>query len=71
MIPCTLIIGVSIVYCVVLKQPRDSSLVFTHSMVDVGVILYRPVTLGLVPVELSASISDSHAATYIVNIYVY
>ena len=58
------------VYRVALKQPRFIYLVVTHRTADVRVTLDRPVTLGLFPVELSTSISGSHAATYIVNTYV-
>ena len=39
-------------------------------MADIKVTSDRAVTLGLVPVELATSISDSHDATYIVNAYV-
>ena len=55
------------VYCVALIQPIDGSLVVTHRTVDVQITPDIPVTLGLVPVELSTSISISHAATYIVK----
>ena len=61
----------SAVYRVALIQPRGSSLVVTHHTADIRVMLYRPVTLGLVPVELSTSISGIHAATYVVNTYLY
>ena len=67
MISHTLIIGASVVYHVTLIQSRGSSLVFTHRTADVRVTSDIPVTLGLVPVDLSTSISGSHAATYIVN----
>ena len=50
-----------------LKNSRGSSIFVTHSTEDVQVTLDRPVMLGLVPVELSTSISGSHAATYVVN----
>ena len=70
MISRSLIIGVGAVYRVALIQTRGSSLVFTHCTADVRVTLDIPVLLGLVPVELSTSISDSHAATYVVNAYV-
>ena len=71
MISRTLIIGASAVYRVALKQPRVSYLVVTHFTADVRLMSDRPVTLGLVPVELSTSISVSHAATYVVNAYIY
>ena len=58
------------VYHVALIQSRGSSLVVTNRTADVRVTLDRPVTLGLAPVELSTSISGSHVATYVVNIYV-
>ena len=58
-----------VVYCVALKQTRVSSLVVTNRTADVRVTSERKVRLGLVPVELSTSISDSHAATYVVNAY--
>ena len=67
----TLIIGASAVVRVALIQPRRNSLVFTNRTADVQVTFYRPVTLGLVPFELSNIISDSHATTYEVNEYVY
>ena len=70
MISRTQIIGASAVYCVALKQPRVRSLVVTQCMADVRVMSDIPVTLGLVPVELSTSISGSHAATYIINAYI-
>ena len=54
------------VYRVSLIQSRGSSLVVTHHMADVRVTSDRPVTRGLVPVEISTSISDSHAAMYAV-----
>ena len=60
-------ITMSAVYRVALIQTRGSSLVVTHRTADGQVTLDRTVTLGLVPVELSTSISGSHAATYIVN----
>ena len=59
-----------VVYRVALIKPRGSSLVVTHCTEDVRVTLDRPVTLGLVTVELSTSISGSHAATYVVNAWV-
>ena len=59
------------VYRVALKQPSGSSLVVNYRTEDVRVTLDRTVTLVLVPVELSTSIYFSHAATYIVNAYVY
>ena len=58
------------VYRVALIQPRGSSLVFTHCTVDIQVTSDRPVTLGLIPVELSTNISGSHADTYLLNTYV-
>ena len=58
------------VYRVALKQSRGSSRVVTHRTADVRVTSDRPVTLGLVPVELSTSIYDSHAVTYLLNTYV-
>ena len=61
---------VSVLYCIALKQPRNISLVVTHCTVDVRVTSDRPVSLGLVPVELSNSISGIHAATYVVNSYI-
>ena len=67
MVSGTLIIRASAVYYVALIQPRGSSLVVTHCMVDVQVTLEIPVTLGLFPVEFSTSISGRHAATYVVN----
>ena len=54
-------------YRVDLIQPRGGSLVVTHRRIDVRVMLDRPVTLGIVLVELSTSISGRHAATYVVN----
>ena len=71
MISCTLIIGAIAVYRVALIQPSGISLVVTHCTEDVQVKSDRPVTLGIVPVELSTSIYGSHAATYVVNAYVY
>ena len=62
--------GRSAVYRVALKQCRGSSLVVTHCTADVPLTSDRPFTLGLVLVELSISISGSHAATYVVNAYV-
>ena len=59
----TLIIEASAVYRVALIQSRGSSLVFTHCMADILVMSDIPVTLGLVPVELSTIISSSHVAT--------
>ena len=70
MISHTLIIGASAVYHVALKQHIGSSLVVIHHMADVLVTLDIPVTLSLVPFELSTSISSSHAATYVVNAYI-
>ena len=58
------------VYRVALIQPRGSFLVVTHHTADIQVNSDRPVTLGLVPVELSTSISGSHAATSVVNAYI-
>ena len=55
------------VYCVSLIQYIGSSIVVTHRTADVRVTLDRPVTLFLVPVEISTGISGSHAATYLVN----
>ena len=54
------------VYRVALKQPRGSYLVVTDRTAEVRLTLDIPVTLGLVPVEISTSISSSHAATYVV-----
>ena len=71
MIYRTLIIGGSAVYRVAFIQPRGSSLVVTHHTADVRVTSDIPGTLGLVPVELSTSISVSHANTYVVKPYVY
>ena len=68
--PQSFIILVSVVYRVALKQPRVISLVVTHRTADIQVTLDRPVTIGLVPVELSTSISGSRAAMYVVNAYV-
>ena len=51
------------VYFVALIQPRGSSLVVTHHTTDFRVTQKNPVILGVVPVELSTSISGSHAAT--------
>ena len=59
------------VYRVSLIQPRGSSLVVAHHTVDVQVMSDRPVNQGLVPVELSTSVSISHAATYVVNAHIY
>ena len=67
MISRTLIIWSSAVDRVALKQPRGSSIVVTHRTLDIRVTSYIPVTLGLVPVEISTSISDIHATTYVVN----
>ena len=53
-----------------LKQTRGSFPVVTHRTADVQVTSDRPVTLGLVPFEISTSISGSHDATYVVNTYV-
>ena len=55
------------VYCVVWIQPRVSSLVVTHRTSEIRVMPDRPFTLGLVPLEISTSISGSHPATYVVN----
>ena len=63
-----LTLGSLAVYHVALIQPRGISLVVTHRTADIQVTLDIPVTLGLVPVELSTSISDSHAAMYVVNV---
>ena len=49
-----------------MKQPSGSSLVVNHCTADAQVMSDRPVTLDIVPFELSTSISGSHAATYIV-----
>ena len=67
MISRTLIIQSSEVYHVALIQSRGRSLVVTHRTTDVRVTLDRPVTRGSVSVELSTSISVSHAATYVVS----
>ena len=58
------------VYPVALIQPGGSSIVVTHRTSDVRVTSDIPVTLGLVPVELSTIISASHAATYVIKTYV-
>ena len=58
------------VYRVALKQYRGSSLVVTHCMVNIQVTSDRPVTLGLVPLEISTSISGIHVAKYVVIAYV-
>ena len=58
------------VYRVALIQPRSSSLVATHCTADVRLTSNRPVTLGLLPIEISTSISGSYVATYVVNAYV-
>ena len=58
------------VYPVALIQPGGSSIVVTHRKSDIRVTSYIQITLGLVPVELSTSISVSHAATYVINTYV-
>ena len=58
------------VYRVSLKQPSGSSLVVNHCTANVRVTSDRTFTLGIVPFEVSTSISGSHAATYIVNVYV-
>ena len=58
------------VYYLALKQPTSGSLVVTHRTAEVHVTSDRTTTLGLVPVELSSSISGSHATTYTVNTYV-
>ena len=58
------------VYRVALKQPRGSYLVVNHSTSDIQVMSDRTVNLVLVPVELSTSLSVSHAATYVVNAYI-
>ena len=70
MVSRTLIIRASVVYRVDLIQPRCSSLVVIHRTADIRVILDILVTLGLVLVELSTSISGSHAAMYVVNVQV-
>ena len=54
-------------YRVALIQSRGSSLVVTCCTSDVRLTSDRPVTLGLVPVELSTSIYSTHSATYVVN----
>ena len=54
-------------YDVALKQSRGSSLVVTHHLADIRVMLDRTVTRGIVPVELSTIISGSHDDTYVVN----
>ena len=58
------------VYPLDLKQPSAIYLVVNHCKVDVQVTLDITVTLILVPVELSTSISGSHDATHVVNVYV-
>ena len=70
MVSRTLIIGASEVYHVALIQPRGISLIVNHRLAGVRVTSEILVTLGLVPVELSASIYGSHAATYVVNVCV-
>ena len=70
MISRTLIVGVSSVIRLDLKQPRGRYLVVTHRTADVRVTSGRPVTLGIFPVEISTSISVIHAATYVANTYV-
>ena len=67
---CVSLVYSTSVYRVSLKQPNGSSLVVNHCMADVQVTSYITVTLVLVPVEISTSISYSHAATYVVNAYV-
>ena len=64
------VFGYGTVYRVALIQPRGSSLVVTHRTAGIQVTSDRPVMLCLVPVELSTSISGSHATTYVVNAYV-
>ena len=71
MISRTIIIRASVVYREVLIQSRGSSVVFTYRKADVRGTPYRQVTLGIVPFELSISISGIHAATYVVNVCVY
>ena len=58
------------VYRVYLIQPRGGYLVVAHRTADVRLTWDRLVTIGLVPVELSTIISDSHAAMYVVNAYI-
>ena len=58
------------VYHIALKQPIGIYLVVNHHTADVQVVSDRPLTLGLVPVELSTSISGSHPPTHVVNAYV-
>ena len=70
MICRTLIIGVSALYRVSLIKPKGSYLVVTHRTADIRLTPDIPVTLSLVPVELSTSIYGSHAATYVLNAYV-
>ena len=70
MISRTLIISDCAVYRVALIKPRFSSLSVTHLTADVQLTSNIPFTLVLVPVELSTSISVSHAAMYVVNSYV-
>ena len=55
------------VYRVLLIESIGSSLVVTNFTAGIPVTLYRPVKRGLVPVELSTSISGSHATTSVVN----
>ena len=71
MISRTLIIGASAVYRADLIQPGVSPLVVTHCTAEVQVTSDRPVTLGIVPFEISTIISSSHADTYVVNTCVY
>ena len=59
------------VYRVTLIQPRGISLVVNHRTEDIRSTSDRTVTIVLVPVELSTGIYGSHAATYVVNTYVY
>ena len=66
-ISLTLLIGESTVYRVALKKTRGSSLVVNHHTAEVRVIPDRKVNIVLVQVELSTSISGSHAATYVVT----
>ena len=70
MISRTLIIGASVVYHLALIQSRGISLVVTPRTANLQVMSDRKVTLGLVPVEISTSISGSHVTTYVVNTYV-
>ena len=57
----------SAIYRIALIEPRGRSLVVTRRTADFQVTSDRPVTMGLIPVELSTSTSGRHAAKYVVN----